>query len=37
MAVWFKWDPPVETNHTVEIHTIEHITVDTTIGQGSMK
>ena len=27
----------IETNHTVEIHTIEHITVDTTIGQGSMK
>ena len=26
-----------ETNNTVDIHTIEHITVDTTIGQGSMK
>ena len=26
-----------ETSHTVEIHTIEHITVDTAIGQGSMK
>ena len=24
----------IETNHTVEIHTIEHITVDKTIGQG---
>ena len=24
-------------NHTVKIHTIEHITVDKTIGQGSMK
>ena len=27
----------IETNHTVEIHTIEHFTVDTTIGKGSMK
>ena len=27
----------IETNHTMEIHTIDHITVDTTIGQGSMK
>ena len=27
----------IETNPTMEIHTIDHITVDTTIGQGSMK
>ena len=27
----------IETNHTIEIHTIEHITVDTTIRQGLMK
>ena len=26
-----------QTNHTVKIHTIEHITIDTTIGQRSMK
>ena len=26
-----------ETNHTVKIHTIEHITVDTAIGKDSMK
>ena len=27
----------IETNPIMEIHTIDHITVDTTIGQGSMK
>ena len=27
----------IETNLTREIHTIEHITVGTTIGLGSMK
>ena len=27
----------METNNTVKIHTIEHITLDTTIVQGSMK
>ena len=27
----------IETNHAVGKHTIEHITVDTTIGLGSMK
>ena len=27
----------IETGHTVEIHTIEYITVDTTTGQGLMK